>query len=725
MSDETPSTPSPLLVGRLSLARRSTRFVAVLIVTIGLVVWWWPQTQPDPVLHQPQLDESLPGDPEPYPNPGYVGATVCAECHAARHKEFTQTRHYRACWTPEQGPMPPAFTGEYTSYTSATPGIRFLFNESGGNYFQTILRDGPQGSLRQSRRIDLIYGSGGVADEVFFSWEGDRLRELPMAWLHPSKQWAEQPFNPLAPGDFSRTTTVRCLECHNTWIAHVPGTENQYQRTEMHLGVTCEKCHGPGRDHVQFHRTNPGITAAHAIVHPGQLSRERLMDLCSQCHSNAMRNRAPAFTYRPGQPLESSFRTLNIQDREHDHVADQTRYLKQSKCFQRSETLTCVTCHNPHRTPDPNKVRAACSKCHEASQCKEQPQLPVEVRTDCVDCHMPRYNRIAVRFNTATDKYVFPMRPNEHRIAIYPEARQEVLYQWYRKQSDPLSQQKATELSEWLVNHWVTESERLAQQHLYMQSIGAAREAVRLNPTTKAQQRLKDAIAYQSRLDSLAHQADSQISTRNYAEAIRTLEEGVKLNPNAAKFHEKLGMLYARTGWRDRAIEHWQLTAKADPDNADCYHLWGQLLFQEGQFAEAAEQFRRADELSPFTAEANYRWGLALLRLERWEEAASRFRQALIVNPNHAGAAHSLGHALLKQGQGEQAVHYAHHAARLSGFQNIDILMTLGEALAIANRISEAIGVLDRAKSEAQLSHPELVPQLTQRITELHHLRSP
>jgi tetratricopeptide (TPR) repeat protein len=726
MSDELPSThPCTVHAGR-QLPRRFSLFVLLLATTVAAWVWWWPRNPPEPVLESPRrFDETMPDAPEPYPNPGYVGASVCAECHAARHQEFCQTRHYRACWTPEQGPMPAGFTGERASYTSATPGIRFTFTQSGRDYFQTIIRDGPQGSLRQSRRIDLIYGSGGVADEVFFSWDGDRLRELPMAWLHPTEQWGEQPFNPLAPGDFSRTTTVRCVECHNTWVAHVPGTENQYRRTEMHLGVTCEKCHGPGRDHVQYHRDNPGVVAGHAIVHPGQLSRERQMEVCAQCHSNAMRNRSPAFSYRPGEPLDHYYRTLNIQDREHDHVADQTRYLKQSKCFQASDNLTCVTCHNPHRPSDVAKVRGACMKCHEANDCREQPRLPPEVRTDCVSCHMPRYNRIAVRFNTADDKYLFPMRPHEHRIAIYPEARQEVLYHWYRKQTDSASQDKARELGEWLANYWITESERLVKQHLFVQSIGAAREAVRLHPSAASHQRLQDAVALQSQLDRLAHLADSQISGRNEREAIRTLEEGLKLNPRAARFHEKLGMLYARTGQRDRAIEHWRLTAQADPDNADCYHLWGQLAFQEGRYLEAAELFRQADEISPFTAEANYRWGLALLRLERWDEAAQRFRQAMVVNPNHAGSAHSLAHALLMTGDGEEAVRLAHHAARLTGFHNIDVLMTFGSALANVNRTRDALEILERAKTEAQLTQSELVGPLTQRISELRHTRSP
>lgn len=696
--------------------------LAVLLAIVGVAfAWWWqrPTDENEPPTLAAAFDESMPGDPVPLPNPGYVGAAVCGECHAARLAEFTQTRHYRACWTSERGPMPPAFTGDKTKYTSQYPGIRFQFDHIGNDYLQTLIRDTPQGPMRSTHRIDLVYGAGGMADEVYFTWKDDQLRELPAAWLGPSQQWGEQPFNPLADGDFTRTTTPRCLECHNTWVEHIPGTENRYRRESLQMGVTCEKCHGPGRDHVTFHRTHPGATEAQAVVHPGQLTRDRQTDLCAQCHSNAMRHRSPAFTYRPGEPLDTAFRTLSIQDRERDHVADQTRYMKQSKCYQKSDTLTCVSCHDPHRPPSPAKVRGACLQCHEPTHCREQERLPAAVRNDCVSCHMPEYYRIAVRFNTTDDKYVFPMRPHEHRIAVYPAAKQEVLLNWYRSQTDAESRAKADELAKWLGDHWLAESDRLHREKLFMQSIGAAREAVRLHPTAATRARLDEAIRFHARLDSLAHIADSQIAARRFPEAIRTLEEGLTLHPRQAKFHEKLGTLYAAVGKREQALERLQSVAKCDPDNANGYHLLGQWAYQEGRLKEAAEYFRRADEINPFTAEANFRWGLALLGLEQWREAATRFRQALAVNPNHAGAAQGLSHTLRMQGQNEEAVRHAHHAARLTGFQNPDVLMTLVEALAATGRVTEAITLAGRAQDEAGRSNPAIVPRISQRLREL------
>src|SRR5262249_15028583 len=152
--------------------------------------------------------------------------------------EFRKTRHFHACWTPEVGPMPPGFTAEKASYDSTHPGLRFRMSQTEAGFYQTASRGSPQGQQPLPLRIDLVYGSGGQADEVYSTWKDDRLFELPVGWLHPTSQWADQSYDPNNTRDFTRTTTPRCLECHNTWIEHVPGSENQYRRDTFLRGVT-------------------------------------------------------------------------------------------------------------------------------------------------------------------------------------------------------------------------------------------------------------------------------------------------------------------------------------------------------------------------------------------------------------------------------------------------------------------------------------------------------
>src|SRR5207249_11593311 len=138
-------------------------------------------------------------------------------------------------------------------------------------------------------------------------------------------------------------------------------------------------------------RAHPRAEAGHAIVHPGHLARERQIELCTQCHGNSTKARGPVNSYRPGEPLEQYFRTALTSHPEDDHVANQVKYLRQSKCFQKSE-MTCVTCHDPHKPHEPaqsDSARRSCLQCHQAAHCKEQERVPAAVRGDCVGCHMP------------------------------------------------------------------------------------------------------------------------------------------------------------------------------------------------------------------------------------------------------------------------------------------------------------------------------------------------
>src|SRR5438105_1224367 len=346
--------------------------VALVGAAGGAFTFWRSSTQPhESSVERPDanLDEPAARDP------GYVGPLACAPCHATRVAEFQGTKHFLACCVPQAGAMPSGFAAGQGTYTTRDPGLRFEMTQLEGDFIETAIHATQSGEQRTPARIAFAYGAGGRADEIYFTWHDDRLNELPIAWLHPLNRWGEQPFDPYLTGDLARTTTPRCLECHNTWFEHVAGTDNQYKRDNFILGVTCERCHGPGHDHVAFHQAHPDADSAHAIIHPGGLGRDRQTDLCGQCHSNAPKRRGPAFSYRPGEPLEAYFRT-NINKRpEDDHVANQVHYLRQSKCFQKSATLTCVTCHDPHKPGGPAPAAAlqsSCQKCHQPAHCGEQ-----------------------------------------------------------------------------------------------------------------------------------------------------------------------------------------------------------------------------------------------------------------------------------------------------------------------------------------------------------------
>jgi tetratricopeptide (TPR) repeat protein len=643
---------------------------------------------------------------------------ACEQCHAQRVKEFQTTRHYLACMPPDPRQMPAEFEKGEEKLTTSNPNLHFEMKKSGGDYVQKTIRKAPGGLQETTSVVSLVYGQGGIADQVYFGWQGNRLYEFPVARLLPQDTWGASKFDRNGTGDFSREVTPRCLECHNVWFKQTPGTMNEYDRQDMLLGVTCEKCHGPGRDHVAWHTEHPKEKSAQKIIHPGHLDRERQMAVCGQCHSNAAKYSAEPFTYVPGQPLDQYFKTLRSRYPEEEHVANQDKYLRESKCFQQSDTMSCITCHDPHHREGygTKERQQTCLKCHAPEKCSDRPNLPVEVRDNCTGCHMPLVNKIQVHFFTSSDAYVPPAKRYEHRIGVYPRQRKELLLAWRRKQTDPKSREEAQKLEQELVDEWIKDGDELRSAYRYLAAIDAYRQAQRIKPTTAAQEKLASAIEVNSRIDQGWFQAADEIQKQKYKEAAKTLEGVLALKPDLAQVHGRLGSVYASLGDKEKAHEHLEAVSKFDPDEPYGESMLGWMAYLEGKHDLAVEHYRRAEEMEPRNIKVRYNEGLAHLGLEQWREAQLTFEKTLSLDPKHSGAYQGMSHALRGQGQTAEALKNALRAAELTRYQSADVLISLADAYADAGQFAEAQSTAARALAASKGNNPELAAQIAAKI---------
>jgi tetratricopeptide (TPR) repeat protein len=657
-------------------------------------------------------------------NPGYLGPKACAACHAERVAEFQLTRHFLANCVPDPATMPQGFQSGQNQFSIPESPRRFMMEESDGRFRENTTD--PDGSRPASSEIAFVYGAAGGNDEVYFSWRHDTLRELPLVWLAPLKTWGASPFDRHGHGDLSREMTIRCVECHNTWLAHTPGSRNQYGRDDVVMGVTCEVCHGPGREHADFHSHHPEVTAAHAVVRPAQLSRERQMDLCAQCHSNALKHRGPAFQYRPGKPLDESYYSLHTKHPEDDHVANQTTYLRQSRCFQQTETLTCVTCHNPHQhRSETNAGTTSCRNCHGNEGCKERLRLPAAVRDDCIGCHMPEHRKIQVYFRTETDKYVAPVKRYEHNIGVYPLARDAVLLKWLQAQTDPQHQGEAVMLAKQLSQAWFAESQSREAEFRFLAAIDACRESLRFESNPTVQEKLQSLISLQSEIDSDYQLAQWHEREHRESEAIAAYRRVLAVKPDFAMAHGRLGTTYAASGERQLAQEHLEQAAKLDPDEPYAPAMLGWLTYLDGKPEDALKYYLQADAVEPYSARIHHQIGLALMRLNRWPEAIERLSRGATIDPQEPAIALSLSQACLQSKQTQEALKFARRAAYLTQSEDAGVLLNLAEVYADAQDWSNAIKTAEQALAVSLKSQPKLSAQIRIRLDELRTRRNP
>ncbi len=218
-----------------------------------------------------------------------------------------------------------------------------------------------------------------------------------------------------------------CIDCHS--VGGQPGLDfrtGQFDTRVAELGIACEACHGPGKEHVRVARDGR-VDANASIVNPADLTAKQSAQVCGQCHGvtfvKDMRDwLRHGFRYQPGDDLAKTRHILRpAEDRdaawvkrlaaEWPTVFDELFWsdgmvrvsgrefngLAVSPCYAGGK-LSCLSCHSMHRS-EPNDQLArgmdgnrACLQCHESMR----DAVPAHTHhaadstgSLCYNCHMP------------------------------------------------------------------------------------------------------------------------------------------------------------------------------------------------------------------------------------------------------------------------------------------------------------------------------------------------
>jgi len=347
------------------------------------------------------------------PPKGRVPDEVCLQCHKGQGT-FLATSHHRTSQKSSKNSILGSFRTDGSNVlmiadpakAADTPGLYFKMEEKDGGYYQTAVAGWPEQLRTLSERIDIVIGSGKRGQSYLY-WHGDQLFELPVSYWSEGQRWINSPGYKNGTMNFARPITPRCMECHTSFIEQASGDllANRYQRGSLVVGITCEECHGPGKDHVALHTSKlPSMVGNEAILNPAKLSRDRQIDICALCHNgNQSRGKTRAFSFTPGEPLDKYFHS-NIGDTaEHPDVhGNQVGLLKKSRCYISSPTMSCSTCHDVHAAEHESAwYSSRCLACHQVESCGMSKTLGGKITDGCVGCHMGVEPTTAFNFDTA------------------------------------------------------------------------------------------------------------------------------------------------------------------------------------------------------------------------------------------------------------------------------------------------------------------------------------
>ncbi len=335
----------------------------------------------------------------------YVGAAVCAKCHADVYAKWSGSRHSKMV----QPATKAGVKGDFSRGRIVLRDAPYLLREREGVYYitESYLTGKPQ-----EHRVDYTLGNRRIQHYLTRLPSG-RVIVLPPSWDVLRKQW----FHNFEIGDPDETAEVtvqvwnkNCYSCHvSQQEKNYDAEKDEYQTAWLDFGTNCERCHGPGSQHVaNYSAAARPAGPARDIVVQTRLDAERNTMVCAQCHS--FRD-IYALGYAAGADYYDFYLPILEYNQPEDHdpaywpdgrtrrFSNDAFGLWQSECFLKGK-VTCVGCHvtpheveierNPQLRPDAN---ALCTRCHESIG-KAVPahthHASGSAGSSCVECHMPR-----------------------------------------------------------------------------------------------------------------------------------------------------------------------------------------------------------------------------------------------------------------------------------------------------------------------------------------------
>lgn len=304
----------------------------------------------------------------------YAGNEACASCHADIVETHSTSEHAQAMSRVTAGTHGTLFKRP-SDVEDPKRGMTYTTGVEGG---KCVLVAQPKDGAPIMAEATWGFGSGkhGI---TYLGQQGPTELELRLSYYPGPKRWSFSPGQQLKnqSGGIvmetgllkARETVEGCFVCHSTVIGKDGG---QLLTNTVMMGVGCESCHGPGRDHITAMRQ--GEKKSHLVDLKRLNGQQISTELCGQCH------RSPA-----GEDPHDPFNRVQLPRL-------QGLALSKSLCFTNSNgKLSCLSCHDPHdQEPKPASFYdGQCKSCHSGASAPER-ACPVDPVSNCVSCHMPK-----------------------------------------------------------------------------------------------------------------------------------------------------------------------------------------------------------------------------------------------------------------------------------------------------------------------------------------------
>ncbi|WP_077023143.1 multiheme c-type cytochrome [Fuerstiella marisgermanici] len=481
--------------------------------------------------------------------------------------------------------------------------VAFLKDKTFIHRETAIDRGSKQQIYQHDEVVDFVVGSGTRGKSYLIN-HGGVLMLSPLTWYTQGHRWDLSPGYERQNRHFQRRIVDGCVQCHASRVASRPESTHLFEEKPFHeLAIGCERCHGPGEDHIEFHSlAHLPADQTDPITNPSDLDNQLRDHVCLQCHligeSRLLRYGRTDFDFRPGDRVTDVWTTFMkgavVDADQTAEAVSQVEQMLSSTCHQNSADFGCVTCHDPHRQPAESEkhsfYRSRCLKCHENqdSQCSESFAVreAIENADSCISCHMQSLEANDVPHLSQTD----------HRILRRPQVK-----------TDQQTQSTHYEVRIFgLENAQISEEEVDRAHAIFMSQTAEEKKSTLMaaQAIPKLEEWVENVPDDLPALDALGA-AYSLLDDDGATE--RTWRAGLNQKPTDERFLRRLFLHYHDHGRTDEAIRIGLRLLEVNARDPEYLGRMAHLLGQKGQLTRAVEYAERAVQIDP-QAERVHSW---------------------------------------------------------------------------------------------------------------------
>ncbi len=129
--------------------------------------------------------------------------------------------------------------------------------------------------------------------------------------------------------------------------------------------------------------------------------------------------------------------------------------------------------------------------------------------------------------------------------------------------------------------------------------------------------------------------SDNAIKNNKFTQAIKFLEDAIKIKPNAYDLHLKLGLLHQHLNDYEKSIQYFEKSISLEPKSVSAYFNLGLIYFKLNKKNLALKNYLKAIDLDPKNFLVSYNLGNYYFSNDDTENSEKYYLKSIEINPNH------------------------------------------------------------------------------------------